>query len=175
MNEHIKDTGLQVSRRSFVKSASGLTFSFALTGALLGRPLEAFAAEGAKLNAWVTIGADNTITILCPTSEMGQGVLTSLPLMLAEELDADWSKVKCEFAPGNPKLYGGVHKMFPGAQVTLASLDAGLLHPAAHRGRTGAQGAARSGGGRVEGAGRRTDHGQERHQPQEVEADDFLR
>ncbi len=123
MNEHIKDTGLQVSRRSFVKSASGLTFSFALTGALLGRPLEAFAAEGAKLNAWVTIGADNTITILCPTSEMGQGVLTSLPLMLAEELDADWSKVKCEFAPGNPKLYGGVHKMFPGAQVTLASVS----------------------------------------------------
>lgn len=123
MNEHIKDTGLQVSRRSFVKSASGLTFSFALTGALLGRPLEALAAEGAKLNAWVTIGADNTITILCPTSEMGQGVLTSLPLMLAEELDADWSKVKCEFAPGNPKLYGGVHKMFPGAQVTLASVS----------------------------------------------------
>ena len=123
MNEHIKDTGLQVSRRSFVKSASGLTFSFALSGALLGRPLEAFAAEGAKLNAWVTIGADNIITILCPTSEMGQGVLTSLPLMLAEELDADWSKVKCEFAPGNPKLYGGVHKMFPGAQVTLASVS----------------------------------------------------
>ena len=123
MNEHIKDTGLQVSRRSFVKSASGLTFSFALTGALLGRPLEAFAAEGAKLNAWVTIAADNTITILCPSSEMGQGVLTALPLILAEELDADWSKVKCELAPGNPKLFGGVHKMFPGAQVTLASVS----------------------------------------------------
>ncbi|CAN0269536.1 unnamed protein product, partial [Phaeothamnion confervicola] len=51
------------------------------------------------------------------------GVLTSLPLILAEELDADWSKVKCEFAPGNPRLYGGVHKMFPGAQVTLASVS----------------------------------------------------
>jgi isoquinoline 1-oxidoreductase beta subunit len=54
---------------------------------------------------------------------MGQGVLTALPLILAEELDADWSKVRCEFAPGNPKLYGGVHKMFPGAQVTLASVS----------------------------------------------------
>src|SRR5712671_6608571 len=112
-----------VSRRSFVKGAAGLTFSFTLGGAVLGRVSEAFAAEGTKLNAWVTVGTDDAITILCPTSEMGQGVLTSLPLILAEELDADWSKVKCEFAPNNPGLYGGVHKMFPGAQVTLASVS----------------------------------------------------
>ena len=111
-----------LSRRSFVKGAAGLTFSFTLGGAMLGRASEAFAAEGAKLNAWVTVGTDNAITILCPTSEMGQGVLTSLPLILAEELDADWPKVKCEFAPGNPRVYGGAHKMFPGAQVTLASV-----------------------------------------------------
>ena len=112
-----------VSRRSFVKGVAGLTFSFTLGGAMLGRASEAFAAEGTKLNAWVTVGTDNAITILCPTSEMGQGVLTSLPLILAEELDADWSKVKCEFAPNNQRLYGGVHKMFPGAQVTLASVS----------------------------------------------------
>ena len=121
MNKPINN--LDVSRRGFVKGAAGLTFSFALSGALLGRPSEAYAAEGTKLNAWVTVAADNTITILCPSSEMGQGVLTSLPLILAEELDADWSKVKCELAPGNPKLFGGVHKMFPGAQVTLASVS----------------------------------------------------
>jgi isoquinoline 1-oxidoreductase subunit beta len=123
MNKPIKNETLDVSRRGFVKSAAGLTFSFALSGALLGRASEAFASVDAKLNAYVTIGADNVITILCPTSEMGQGVLTALPLILAEELDADWSKVRCEFAPGNPKLYGGVHKMFPGAQVTLASVS----------------------------------------------------
>jgi len=124
MNKQIKKETLDLSRRGFVKSAAGLTFSFALSGALLGRASEVFAAVAdAKLNAWVTIGADNTITILCPTSEMGQGVLTALPLILAEELDADWSKVRCECAPGNPKIYGGVHKMFPGAQVTLASVS----------------------------------------------------
>jgi hypothetical protein len=83
------------------QGAAGLSFAFTFGGALLGKPSEAFAADSAKLNAWVTIGADNKITILCPTSEMGQGVLTALPLILAEELDADWSKVKCEFAPGN--------------------------------------------------------------------------
>ena len=121
MNKHIQTPDL--SRRGFVKGATGLTFSCALSGTLLGRVAEAYAADGAKLNAWVTVATDNTITILCPSSEMGQGVLTSLPLILAEELDADWSKVKCELAPGNPKLYGGAHKMFPGAQVTLASVS----------------------------------------------------
>ncbi len=123
MDEQIKRKPLGVSRRGFVQGAGGLTFAFALTGALLGRASEAIAADSAKLNAWVTIGADNVVTILCPTSEMGQGVLTALPLILAEELDADWSKVKCEFAPGNPRVYGGAHKMFPGAQVTLASVS----------------------------------------------------
>src|SRR5256714_13012576 len=121
MNQHINK--LDVSRRSFMQGAGGLTFAFALSGTLLGRVSETYAADGARLNAWVTIGTDDTVTILCPQSEMGQGVLTALPLILAEELDADWSKVRQEFAPGNPKLYGGAHKMFPGAQVTLASVS----------------------------------------------------
>ena len=161
MNNPIKNGTLAtvVSRRGFVKGAAGLSFAFALGGALLGTPSEAYAADGAKLNAWVTIGADNTITILCPTSEMGQGVLTALPLILAEELDADWSKVKCEFAPGNPKLFGGAHKMFPGAQVTLASVSVpAYFMPLRLRGRAGPQGAARQRRRRVEGAGRGTDH-----------------
>src|SRR5712692_1871400 len=111
-----------VSRRGFVEGAAGLMFAFTLGG--LGRVGDTLGAtQVARINAWVAIGTDNTVTILCPTSEMGQGVLTSLPLILAEELDADWSKVKCEFAPNNPGLYGGVHKMFPGAQVTLASVS----------------------------------------------------
>jgi isoquinoline 1-oxidoreductase beta subunit len=123
MSEQIKATTLDLSRRSFVKSTAGLTFSFALNGTILGRASEAFAADSAKLNTWVTIGADNTVTILCPAAEMGQGVLTSLPLILAEELDADWSKVKCDFAPANPQLFGNPHELFKGAQITAASVS----------------------------------------------------
>lgn len=113
----------EVSRRSVVKGAAGLTFSFALGGTILGRASEAFAAEGAKLNAWVTIGTDGTVTILCPAAEMGQGVMTSLPMILSEELDADWSKVKVEFAPANPKVFGNPHELFKGAQITAASVS----------------------------------------------------
>ncbi len=117
------DKTLELSRRTFVKGAGGLTFTFALGGTLLGRMSQALAADGAKLNAWVTIGTDNTITILCPMAEMGQGVLTSLPLILAEELDADWSNVRTEFAPPNPKVYGNPHEVFKGAQITAASVS----------------------------------------------------
>src|SRR5215204_1170223 len=122
INKGTLDTS--ISRRSLMQGGAALTFAFTFGGAMLGRAADALAqGASAKLNAWVTVAADNSITILCPSSEMGQGVLTALPLILAEELDADWSKVKCELATGNPKLYGGAHKMFPGAQVTLASVS----------------------------------------------------
>lgn len=111
-----------MKRRTFLTSASGLTFSLALGGAgVIGT--DAQAAETAiKVNAWVTIGTDNSITLMVPTAEMGQGTLTALPLILAEELDADWSKVKTEFAPPNPKVYGNPHPLLNGGQASLASV-----------------------------------------------------
>jgi isoquinoline 1-oxidoreductase beta subunit len=124
MTLHIKNGSLdtKISRRGFVAGAAGLTFAFSLGG--MGRASAAIVgSEGARLNAWVTIAANNTVTILCPMAEMGQGVLTSLPLILAEELDADWSKVKCDFAPANPKVYGNPHELFKGAQITAASVS----------------------------------------------------
>jgi len=80
--------------------------------------------------------------------------------------------VKQEFAPGNPKLYGGAHKMFPGAQVTLASrLGAGLTGmPLRMGGRAGAPRAHRQRRRAVERPGRRTDHRQEQGDPRQVEA-----
>ena len=110
-----------ISRRGFVAGAVSLTFAFTLGG--IGRGAEALGAtQPTKFNAFVSIAADNTITIVCPSAEMGQGVYTSLPLILAEELDADWSRVKTEFAPANPKVYGNYHRLFEGAQITAASV-----------------------------------------------------
>ncbi|MFO0589259.1 MAG: xanthine dehydrogenase family protein molybdopterin-binding subunit [Polyangiaceae bacterium] len=54
-------------------------------------------------NAWVRIAPDETVTIVVDKSEMGQGIETSLPMLAADELDADWSKVKIEFAPAAPE------------------------------------------------------------------------
>ena len=131
MTIHIKNGSIDtsISRRGFVAGAAGMTFAFTLGG--LGRGGAALGAtQPTKFNAFVSIAADNTITIVCPGAEMGQGVYTSLPLILAEELDADWSKVKVEFAPANPKVYGNYHHLFHGAQITAASVSvAGYFMP----------------------------------------------
>jgi isoquinoline 1-oxidoreductase subunit beta len=84
-----------IGRRGFLKASAGLAFAFSLVEA------GDTAAQGApaRLNAYVTIGADGTIRIAAPAPEMGQGTNTTLPLILAEELDADWSKVVVETAP----------------------------------------------------------------------------
>jgi isoquinoline 1-oxidoreductase beta subunit len=98
-----------VSRRGFLKGAGGLTFALAMGagGVELLSPARArAAATQGQMSTWVRIAADNTITILTPGAEMGQGSMTSVPLILAEELDADWDKVRLENAPADPKIYG---------------------------------------------------------------------
>jgi isoquinoline 1-oxidoreductase beta subunit len=94
---------MDVSRRSFMVGAAGMTFAVA-SGL---RPGEAAAAGSGEvaLSPWVTISTDDTVSIMSPAAEMGQGSLTSLPLILAEELDADWAKVKIVVAPPNDDLY----------------------------------------------------------------------
>jgi isoquinoline 1-oxidoreductase beta subunit len=110
----------KISRRGFMQSAGALTFSFTFAG----RVTSAVAQESsAKFNAWVSIGADGTVTVMMPAAEMGQGSLTALPLILAEELDADWSKVTTQYAPPIPKIYGNYHPLFQGAMLTAASVS----------------------------------------------------
>jgi isoquinoline 1-oxidoreductase beta subunit len=102
-----QDAGFRISRRSFLKGAGGLTFCIALGADGIRLISEAEAQGSARaVNAWVRIAPDGTVTILSPGAEMGQGSMTSLALILAEEMDADWAKVAIEFAPADPKLYG---------------------------------------------------------------------
>ncbi len=82
------------SRRGFLKTggAAALVVGFALPAS--GRVLAATAPAAVfSPNAFLRITADNHITVICGSAEMGQGVLTAIPMLLAEELDADWSKV----------------------------------------------------------------------------------
>src|SRR4029077_13198137 len=87
------------SRRDFIKVSAAVGGGVALSFYLPGRGGVAQAAEGAAPNAWVKITPDNQVTLMVARSEMGQGVATSLPMLLAEELDVDINKVKVEFAP----------------------------------------------------------------------------
>src|SRR5438552_7305704 len=94
----------QITRREFLETAgvAGLVIGFHLpaTGrqAMRGGTAAAFAP-----NAWLRIGADESVLVVVDRSEMGQGVTTSLPMLLAEELEADWSKVRIESAPADKR------------------------------------------------------------------------
>jgi isoquinoline 1-oxidoreductase beta subunit len=70
-------------------------------------------------NAWVHIADDNTITLLSARSEMGQGVYTSMPMLIAEELNVDIRKIHVAIAPPNAKLYGNA--LLGGPQLTGGS------------------------------------------------------
>jgi len=108
----------QVSRRDFLETTAaagaGLVIGFHLPAG--GRFAPAAAAPFAP-NAWLRISPDNNVLIVVDRSEMGQGVTTSLPMLVAEELDADWTKVKIESAPAD-KAY--INPMF-GLQGTGGS------------------------------------------------------
>jgi isoquinoline 1-oxidoreductase beta subunit len=108
-----------LTRRTFLKvSAAGSAF---LIGGYLPGLRESGTAEAASTfepNIWVKIGADDAVTIMLTQLEMGQGVMTSMPMLLAEELDADWNKIKTEWVPADPK-YGNPN--FGGAQLTAGS------------------------------------------------------
>jgi len=88
------------TRRDFLKVSGTVAGGLALGFYLPNGPRVAQAAVPTHSpNAWVKIGTDNSITIMCARSEMGQDVYTSMPILVAEELEVDLNKVKVEFAP----------------------------------------------------------------------------
>jgi isoquinoline 1-oxidoreductase beta subunit len=95
----------QLTRRSFVASVAatggGLALGFHLpTGTAPARA----AAGAAEVNAWVVIQPDDAVVIRVARSEMGQGITTALPMLVAEELECDWSKVRWEFPTADENL-----------------------------------------------------------------------
>ena len=98
-------------------SATGTITVIVPSPAMLAQAIKAPAAF--KPNAWVTIGADNIVTIVSPAAEMGQGVMTAMPALVAEDMDADWKNVRVVQAPADNKNYG--NRLFGGAMVTGAS------------------------------------------------------
>src|SRR5262245_51256934 len=124
-----------LNRRTFLKvSAAG--------GALIvGGYLPGFqnggTAEAAGLfepNLWLKIGADDTVTIMLTQLEMGQGVMTSMPMLVAEELDVDWKDIRTEWVPADPK-FG--NPLFGGQQLTAGSMSVrGMWKPLREAGAT---------------------------------------
>lgn len=92
------------NRRNFLKGSAALVGGLVIGFYLPMKGGRAFAADAAPAqvfppNAFIRIAPDDTITVVVNKSEMGQGVYTSLPMLIAEELEADWSKIRVESAP----------------------------------------------------------------------------
>jgi isoquinoline 1-oxidoreductase beta subunit len=101
------------SRRDFLKASGGLVLAVALPESLAqsGPGRTVLAGESAAAfspNAFIRIGADNTVTVIVKHLEMGQGTYTGLPTLVAEELDADWSQIRAEGAPADAKQYNNL-------------------------------------------------------------------
>ena len=117
MNNELKSAA-PTSRRGFLKTSAlgsgGLLLSLALPGTLAQA-----AGTVHTPNAWVHISDDNRVTLISARSEMGQGVYTSMPMLIAEELNIDFKRITVAIAPSNAKLYG--NPLLGGAQLTGGS------------------------------------------------------
>ena len=111
-----------ISRKTFIQSATALG-----GGLILGFQLPSYAGEPKKIrasmvSAWLRIDTEGNVTIMVPNSEMGQGVNTALPMIIAEELDADWSKVRSESAPHTQDfIHPGLKARFTGGSLSVRS------------------------------------------------------
>ncbi|KAB0503260.1 xanthine dehydrogenase family protein molybdopterin-binding subunit [Pseudomonas lini] len=112
-----------VSRRGFLKGSAVLGGGLVVAFVIPGANRFALGAENQgnvfAPNAFLRIGNDNSITVLLGHSEMGQGIWTGLTMLIAEELDADWSKIRVEHAPASAADYG--LPAFGGMQITGGS------------------------------------------------------
>ena len=106
-----------ISRRAFLVSSGAAAIAVAFSSL----PKEAFSQQSSFApNGWVRVNTDNTVTIFSPAAEMGQGVMTAMPLLIAEEMDLDWSRVRVEQSPFDAKTFG--NPLFGGAMGMICSI-----------------------------------------------------
>ena len=115
------------SRRTILKAGAGLTFAIAVSpwGSRLAGALSSEPTKESAIGAWVWISTDGDILIYGPAAEMGQGSMTALPVILAEEMDADWSMVRIEHSPIEPDIYGLGGWRGGNSMITVASQAVG--------------------------------------------------
>src|SRR6266849_6018383 len=98
-----------LNRREFLKTGAtggaALVIGFHLAPSALAAAEDQEKKTPNPFNAWVRITPENHVTLILGKSEMGQGAMTALPMILAEELYLDWKQVSVEQAPTNPKIY----------------------------------------------------------------------
>jgi len=92
-----------LSRRGFLKGSAAVAASGLIVGFVSGPDAAAAAADG-QLNTCVVVTPDDEVRILIGYAEMGQGITTSLPQVIADEMEADWSTIRMEFAPAGPEF-----------------------------------------------------------------------
>ncbi len=115
MKRETQLSGLPTTRRQFLRGV-GITFAIGTTGVIGACAMDSDGenppdtitpgSDALSPNAWVSIATDDTITIQYGGTEMGQGSMTSVPLVLAEELDADWNNVRVETVAKHDPVYG---------------------------------------------------------------------
>ena len=135
MQPTIKDKKSIKSRRKFLKSTGGIALLIGGAGIIPQflsckdpKKVEAAIKDNA-VNAWVQLEEDGRVTIYSPATEMGQGSMTALPLILAEEMDIDWDKVTVEFAPQDEALYGRKLKFKGQSMMTFGSTGVMTYYP----------------------------------------------
>ena len=124
--------GELLSRRSFLVGVSAVGGGLALSLAVPFEPVRT-AEKTSEVNAWLLIGSDNSVVIRIARAEMGQGAQTGLAMLVAEELECDWSKVRTEFASPQENVRRGRvwGDMSTGASRSIASSQSYLRHAGA--------------------------------------------
>ena len=164
-----------MNRRNFIRvttsSAGGLMLAFHLPGCSKTK-LPGNTGLPTEINAWLVIDPDNSVTVRVAKSEMGEGIFTSLPMIVAEELGVDWDQVKTEYADANRNLkedsvYGSmntggsrsVRMGRPALQLAGATAREQLIKAAATRWETDPKHCVAS-GGKVSWNGKSLDYGE---------------